>query len=201
MKKTLLTLALVGASVAAFAQGKITVATDVNTSLVTFSTDTSKMLPADRALAGHPVPVLLGSLPSQTALVFGLYAGTASTSLSLQTSIPINTAAGTGQQDGSIAPTHDVLAWTGLTYMEVKIWEGAYASYEAQVAQIGQAGYGAVGTLFTMTPGTGIAYPNIYNAGGTTWTPAAFVTAAPEPSTFALAGLGAAALMIFRRRK
>lgn len=199
MKKTILTLACVAASVAAFAQGKITVATDVNTSLVTFTTDTTRMLANDVALAGHAVPVILGA--GQKPLVFGLYAGTSSTSLSLETAIAINTAAGTGQQDGSITPTHFTLPWTGLTYMEVKVWDSAYATYEAQAAS-GVRDYLGTGSLFSMTPGTSIAYPNIYNGGGTTWSPAPIIiAAAPEPSTFALAGLGAAALMIFRRRK
>jgi len=199
MKKTLLTLALVaGCSAAAFAQGKITVGTDVLTSLVTFG---QNMYPGDSALAGLAVPTDLNSLPSHIHLVFGLYAGQTSGSLSLQTVLSLNAAGGTGQQDGSPAPTHATLGWTGLTYMQVRIWDGAYASYEAAQAAAPNDYFGQ-GTEFSMTPGTSIAYPNIWNGGGSTWAPGAIIVqTVPEPATFALAGLGAAALLIFRRRK
>lgn len=48
----------------------------------------------------------------------------------------------------------------------------------------------AVGNLQASPPGTPTQY----------WNEAGFTVVIPEPSTFALAGLGAAALMIFRRR-
>lgn len=204
MKKTLITLALVGTAVAAFAQGKITVATDVGTSLVTL--DSTRVLPGDSALKGLPVPTS-GPLSGGRVLNFGLYAGTASTALSLQTIIPLNPAGGTGQQDGSIAPTHAVLGWTGLTFMQVRVWDAAFPTFEAEVAAGGAIGintdYLGQGALFSMTPGTSIAYPNIYNGGGTTWQAAPIMVIAnvPEPGTFALAGLATAGLLIFRRRK
>jgi hypothetical protein len=54
-----------------------------------------------------------------------------------------------------------------------------------------------------MNPGSGLAYVGSAPASAnSTWVSAPITMAlVPEPSTFALAGLGAAALMIFRRRK
>jgi len=199
MKKTLLTIALVAVSAAAFAQGRITAQN--GNSLVALTTDTSKLDPLDRPLAGQDVPTT-GALPSGKSLMFGIYAGTSSTSLSFVSAIPLNPAAGGGSGiPGQIAPTHVLLPFAGgaLAWLEVKIYESTYANYEAPGAL---SGYVTTGSIFSMTPGT-FAYPGIDVGGGTTYqnVPFANTGLVPEPSTFALAGLGAAALMIFRRRK
>jgi len=196
MKKTLLTVALVAATVAAFAQGKIQVQND-GSRLVTITVAG----PGDPLGPVSPASTLPGT---GVSLVLGLYAGTASTALSLVSTYPVNPDAGSVVA-GQIASSHCVLPFAGGSpdFFEVKVWESAYASYEAQVAVAGLAGYLSQGqSVFTMTPGTSIAYPGINNGGGTTWAAAPInVAFTPEPSTFALAGLGAAALMIFRRRK
>jgi hypothetical protein len=198
MKKTLLTIALVAVSAAAFAQGRITAQN--GNSLVMLTTDTSKLAPADRGLAGQAVPTT-GALPSGKSLVFGIYAGTSSTSLSFVSAIPLDPAAGGSGIPGQISATHVLLPFAGavLAYLEVKIWESTYANYEAPGAT---AGYVTVGNIFSMTPGT-FAYPGIDVGGGTTYqnVPFANTGLVPEPSTFALAGLGAAALMFLRRRR
>lgn len=198
MKKTLLTIALVAVSAAAFAQGRITAQN--GNSLVDLTTDTSKLVAADRSLAGQAVPTT-GALPSGKSLMFGIYAGTSSSSLAFVSAIPLNPAAGGSGIPGQIAPTHVLLPFAGgvLAYLEVKIYESTYANYEAPGAL---SGYVTVGSIFSMTPGT-FAYPGIDVGGGTTYqnVPFANTGLVPEPSTFALAGLGAAALMIFRRRK
>lgn len=191
MKKTILTLALVAATAAAFAQGKVQMANNGATA-ITFD---ANPLTQDAALANQGVPTT-GPLPSGITLVCGLYAGTSSTSLSLYTTVVINPAAGTGQAPGVISPTRATLPWGAvLTFMEVKVWNNAFADYDAA-----SGSYRGSTAMFTMTPGTSIAYPNTYNGGGTTYAQVPLIVSVPEPSTFALAGLGAAALMIFRRR-
>src|SRR5690348_9046019 len=136
MKKTLLTLALVGAAAAAFAQGKVSLQLDGG-SAITMSSNPSYYIPADAAFAGQPIPTT-GPLPSGIILEVGLYGGTSSTSLSLQGTTMLN-AGGSGQPAGVIPVTH--LNLTGipgsaLAYFQVRIWASTYASYEAATAAI-----------------------------------------------------------------
>ena len=199
MKKTLLTIALVAVSAAAFAQGRITAQN--GNSLVALTTDTTKLATQDVGLAGQNVPTT-GALPSGKSLMFGIYAGTASTSLSFVSAIPLNpVGGGASGVPGQIAPTHVLLPFAGgiLAYLQVKIWESTYPSYEAPGAL---AGYSTAGSIFSMTPGT-FAYPGIDVGGGTTYqnVPYSVHVLSPEPSTLALIGLGAATLLIFGRRK
>jgi hypothetical protein len=214
MKKTLLTLALVGATAAAFGQGRVAMVLDGG-SAITLSALPGYYLPADAAFAGMQVPTS-GPLPSGSILMVGLYCGTSSTSLALQYAEALNPAGGTGQPPGVIL-AHNVQLASGLPgavaayFFQLRIWSGAYSSYEAASTAIagGAMEYAGENNLFTMTPGTFI-YNAITTQGGTTWaavgnesTTAFNLTAynVPEPATFALFGLGAASLLILRRRK
>src|SRR5262249_27516441 len=95
-----------------------------------------------------------------------------------------------------------------LGYFQVKVWDSAYATYEAQAAA-GRVGtgldYWGFNNIFTMTPGASISYPPINGGGGSTWVAAGNETAlvlnpSPEPPTLALAALGGAMLLMLRRR-
>jgi hypothetical protein len=201
MKKTLVTLALVAVSVAAFAQGKVTIQNDPASAFTLGSA--GQIAAADASLAGQAIPTT-GALPSGAFLEVGLYAGTSASTMALvNVLIPLNTAAGTGLAAGTFTPTHAILPFEGGTvgFYQLKAWDQSFANYDAAKA----AGkYAGEGSIFNMTAGlsTKLPYPGINNGGGTTWTAAPItVSLIPEPSTFALAGLGAAALLIFRRRK
>jgi hypothetical protein len=91
-------------------------------------------------------------------------------------------------------------AGAGIDYV-VMGWTGTAAGFDAAIAGgamasvSGKAG-SATGNPNTVPPGT--AVPLSGSFAGMVLQP---VTTVPEPSTFALAGLGAAALLIFRRRK
>jgi len=216
MKKTLLTMALATATVAAFAQGRISMQTDSG-ALVTLAAQagspasdnsgrTLVPLAADNGVAGQPVATS-GPLPSGVSLDVGLYGGTASGSLSLLTTVLLNPNAG-APQNGQYPSTKITLPWAGgtISYFDVRVWDSSYASYT--LALVANA-YTGEDNIFSMTPSTSaIASPGINNGGNTTWGAAGNevplivgVTSIPEPATFALAGLGAAAMVIFRRRK
>jgi hypothetical protein len=217
MKKTLLTLTLAMVSVAALAQGRVNVLNDA-ASLVNLTTDTSKLLPADRAMAGLAVPNS-APLPSGIVLEAGLYGGTSSANLFLYSATTINFA---GDPDGFVHAFHVVLnsqpngapAIPGIPlgtafgantpWFQMRIWNSAYATYDLALAANAPNSYVGENAVFQLNPQTSaIAYTGTTPAGPNSgWVDGNLSTGTiPEPSTFALAGLGAAALMIFRRRK
>lgn len=200
---------------AAFAQGKVKVVNDGGSP---FTLSSGNVLSADSSVAGQAIATS-GPLPSGEVLQIGLYWGITSSSLALAIVDPTSPNPGAALLNpaggGSGVPgvmNADQIKITGNAggspvFMQVKIWDSAYASYEAEVAAKGTSDYLGQSAIFQMTPGTGITYPSILNGGGSTWTavgnesPIVVSALVPEPATFALAGLGAAALLIFRRRK
>jgi hypothetical protein len=213
MKKTVLTLALVAASVAAFAQGKVSFGNDSSHYFVigaALAGDTGGGVSdiAGNTVNGAPGAILASPLPSGHTLIAALYAGNgvAGNNLTLATSYALDASA-TGWLTTGRMVTHGI-ALAGITGAQVDSFAvvvtdhvGAIGSAYTGAADSSAFYYGTSG-LFTMTPGTSLSYPSIVSAGGTTWAGANLViNAVPDPSTFALAGLGAAALMIFRRRK
>lgn len=205
MKKVILTSLMVAAAVGAFAQGKVGFKND-SASLVTLTSDTAKVLTADLTQVGTAVgnatPLLSGRV-----LVAGLYGGATAGALALQGIQPLNTA----NSAGVIATKSLIL--TGIAgiasgtaigantpYFQVKVWENTYASYELAPDA---TSYKGIGSVFQMNPGNSIAYvttapPSV----NTTWVEAPIVVAlVPEPTVAAIAGLGLASMLVFRRRK
>jgi len=87
------------------------------------------------------------------------------------------------------------VALSGTATLELMAWEGNFTSYAAAAA----ASANVADVVFTNPTGGGgspAALPN-----DLTGMPALVLKPTPEPSTIALGGLGAAALMLFRRRK
>ena len=77
-------------------------------------------------------------------------------------------------------------------FFEVQVWVGNYANYAAAQAAGAYVGQSTVfNQVVKQSPNTPLQLTTM---------PATILTV-PEPGTFALAGLGAAALLIFRRRK
>jgi hypothetical protein len=95
------------------------------------------------------------------------------------------------------------LAVGGAT-IEVRAWYNpggnTYASYAAAQAAGVNTGKTTVFNI-TLASSTDPTAPSMDSAGMPAFTVSGSVAPVPEPSTFALAGLGAAALLIFRRRK
>jgi hypothetical protein len=198
MKKTLLTLALVTASVAAFAQGKVTFGND---SLHLFVL-TDPVAPSDTA-----GPINVSPLPSGRSLIAQLYAGTSASSMTLQTSYVLD-AANWGPTPGRMVSKGIILS--GVPGAQVASFNIVITDVAAAVgspfvagAPVGAMYYGTTGN-FQATPGSSITYPGLVSGtpAASTWAPGNLsVSVVPEPSSMVLAGLGAASLLLFRRRK
>jgi len=196
MKKTVAILAAFSVAVGAFAQGKVTFGNGA-THLVTIDTR--------GAYAGNEAP---GSAASQIgvgnavmgSLTAQLWAGTAAGSLTLQgTFAPAGAA---GFPDGRFLNSAVTLTGIGSgvnAFFQIQIWQTSAGSYNN--ALTGQNLWYGISPVFTATTGSFAPTPLDASAG---W-PAGPITLSantiPEPSTFALAGLGVASLLLFRRRK
>lgn len=212
MKRIVLAGLVLTASLAALAQGKVTLINDEAT-MVVLGTDTKSLFPADSSLAGKAVGNMV-PLPSGITLVAGLYGGTSSANLFLYSTVAMTQPNTPG---GYIPATHIKLVAQpngapdipGIAYLtpigpstpwfQVKIWDSAFETYELAVG----ASYAGELPLFQFNPGRSIIYPLITTRdGNSTWSAGGFLQplAAPEPSTLALVGLGAATLLVARRR-
>jgi hypothetical protein len=215
MKKLLLTSALLAVCAGAFAQGKVNLIND-GASLITLTTVSGQAAAADQSLLGQAVGNLT-PLPSGQILMAGLYGGTSQGSLFLYSTFTMNLSS--PGSAGVIGPLHIVLSanaatgaplingipagtaiGAGTPWFQIRVWNSTFASYEAAAAA--GTSYLGQGAAFQMNPGSSIAYINTSPSANSTWTDSPIVVAmVPEPSTFALAGLGAAAMLIIRRRK
>jgi len=224
MKKLLLTIALMGTVACAFGQGRIDVVND-SASLLTLTTDTLHILPADLSLKGVAVanstPLLSGAM-----IDVGLYGGTSSSALYLySTSLLNNTVANsagsygqfniqlTSQTDGAPAiagiPSGTTIS-SSTPYFQVKFWDSRFSTYEAaktaSVTGTANNYYGAVSAIFQVNPGSSLTYTHITPpSANTTWTEGAIylgtLAPVPEPTSFVFLGLGAATLLVLRRRQ
>lgn len=212
MKKLFLTIGLVSAGSLAFGQGTVFFS---NSSLTRISTASTSDLQTPSSPAAQA--------PSSLGLEYGLFFGLGeSTSLALLTSqFAVNSSTG----NGLIADPADhvsqlkLVAITGSNggetdaWLQVKAWSASFGTdwVAAQTSFNSGAAttYYGVSKIANITLGLGAtAGPgaNIWGAGSSTTgtvIPAfdVLLPNVPEPSSFALAGLGAAAMMIFRRRK
>jgi len=181
MKKLVITLALVGACVSAFAQGTVNFA---------------------NVGVGVNAPVYLGSLAGAklagTAYLAQLFAGPAgSTEAAL---LPVGATANflTGAQSGYFtggARTIDGVAGGTAAVLQVRAWDAASGATWAAASANPAAFLGRSGLLNITLAVPPATPPNL--AGLQSF----FIAQVPEPTTMALAGMGAAALLIFRRRR
>jgi hypothetical protein len=207
MKKLILTSAMVVASMAAFAQGKINLIND-SASLVMLS-QSNQVSAADASLRGQPIGNST-PLPSGVTLTAGIWGGASVSSLFFYSATALNSS--TAGSAGVIGPMHVLLSspvingiangtpiGASTPWFDVRVWDASYATYDLAL----QAGaYTGAGAPFQMNPGSSIAYVNTSPGVNSTWSEGAiFVSQVPEPASFAFAGLAGAAMLIFRRRK
>lgn len=198
MKKTLAILATCAIAVGAFAQGKVTFGNDANHLIVVSGNlaNTGK----NAALAGLAAPQIGTASDVMSSLTAQLWAGTSAGTLSLQSTL--NPAGLAGLADGRLANATVVLSGIagGATgFYQILIFETAAGNYAG--ASTGQGRWFASTPVFSGAAGGFAPTPLTSMA---SWTAGPITLAAnpiPEPSTFVLAGLGIASLLLFRRRK
>lgn len=185
MKKQLLTLTLlVAVAGSALGQGQVTLANNAGS-----------LIRVNDAVAGAPAAI--GSLSFQ--LFYGA-PGTAEGSL-----VAVGPVVGTSTVlAGRIAntvidiPTAVVPAGTAAAF-QIWAWDSSFASYDLAFA--GSALVGKSALFSGNTSGAAVPPPLPVSLAGLYPGFAVSAEIIPEPSTFALAGLGLAGLLLFRRRK
>jgi len=211
MKKLIVALTTTLACVGAFAQGKISFQND-SLRLAYYSSTA----PGDAALQGQGVSSGAG-MPSGVTLVADLYMGTSASVLQLYRTTAFSVS------PGKWTATAVSSGFPGLTppggstvFIVTQIRDQAFAA-PATYLGIPFGSYYGVSEEFQFTLGSAATYPVMWGTSGT-WSPGTFnmdqygpgsrgaipvglVAPIPEPTSFALAGLGAAALFILRRRK
>jgi len=216
MKKILVTTLVASALVvSAFAQGTVTFSAAKGSLQYTLDGTTLNTVPTTAS----------GGIPGYTGFNVALYAAPKGNTLSLVNGLPDFTANGwmlaspilktvapfAGQMANNVVTIPAVLSGaTGgnTVQLEVVAWTGSATSFEAAVAAggnqlFGYSGGGKSGGALTWQQATGTTDPpsTVFVTAGAAGFNGLVLAPVPEPSTFALAGLGAAALLIFRRRK
>lgn len=201
MKKTLAILATCAVAVGAFAQGKVTFGNDAN-HLLTVINDGPRLSQANKAsaLAGLAAPQIGTANNVMGLLKAELWAGTSAGSLTLQSTL--NPAGLAGLADGRLA--NATVTLTGIAggatgFYQILIYEATAANYAA--AQGGQGLWYATTPVFSGAAGGFAPTPLTSFASWTQGPITLNANPVPEPSTFVLAGLGIASLLLFRRRK
>jgi len=205
MKKLVLTLTAALAAVGAFAQGK-----------VSFQNDSTRLVYYDSSVSGlSGQAAYLGNTPtnngSAITLMADMYMGTSSSSLSLLSTTTFSAVPGKWTSTSIVAP----YAAGTTVYIVAQVRDAAFAAPSTWTSASSAFGtYYGTSQEFSYVLSGALSPPPMWNAGGT-WAAGTFpldqygagskgaiaVSAVPEPTSLALAGLGIAAGLILRRRK
>jgi len=144
----------------------------------------------------QPIFASDGTTKLTTGFTVELMAGTSATTLGSVATTGFLASAPGYFAGGTVAiPT---VGLGGTASIQVRVWSTASGSYAAALAANVVNTYGASSIFSVVTGGGGTpANPPASLLGLTSF----HLNVIPEPSSFALAGLGAAALLVFRRRK
>jgi hypothetical protein len=198
MKKLVLTTLMSVAAAAAFAQGTVTFLNDT----VTLSTPPDRLIRFGAAAAaslGVPVNAPAFGTNMQVQLYYGASTDAAASLVPLTASparLRGSTSAGVGTWLGGTR-TFQSAGPGAVLNMQVRVWDINFGTtYENATGGIkGTSGVFLYTVPQPTDPSGNFAMSNF---GGFTIDGGGII---PEPTTFALAGLGAAAMLIYRRRK
>jgi len=187
MKKLILTSLVAGLAAVAYGQGQLSLNNSDNNFATVTPTSTS----------GGAFYLDTGSGPNKITVDFNAVFITGTTTIASFIGAGANgdvTTFGTPGQFFDLSGNNYTFGPNGTIPLTIQAWLGSATDYASAVTK-GTATYNqriSDSTLPQPPPAaTLVDMPSIILQGGAT----------PEPSTFALAGLGAAALLIFRRRK
>jgi len=209
MKKILVTTLVACALVtSAMAQGIITISASAGS--IKYTDDLTTLI---NVPAGNPAQI-----PGQGNLNIAFYGAAPGTALSIVGGVP-DLSGWTIQTSAllqRIAPVAGGMPAVNVTMdaasgaagediqLEVVAWTGTFATFQEAVAggaYLAWTGDALSGGGLGWTQGTGTSTsPAVINKGANAFN-TLVLAPIPEPSSFALMGLGAAALLIFRRRK
>ena len=191
MKKTLLLLGLVLVSAFSIKAQSLTIDNLGNSGGP--SDSTSGLIYTDNA-AGTALALWDGSSDLNMVVMAGATSGSLSTLVSLTGSGAI-TFAGSGQFLDTTGNSYAVAGAGATAFFQIYAWLGNYASYNDALTAGGST---AVTGVFSNPVAAAPNFPpNLSDMPSMVLAPAAV----PEPTTIALLGLGAASLLVFRRRK
>jgi len=226
MKKLLLVAAAAAVAVSAYGQGKLALANNDN-QLIYFGTSLASG-DMGKTVAGNPLAGqtlwsgaggTLSSLAGSPTLLVGLFAGATSDNLTLATTTAnIGALAFAGYINPQVAVELPGLPAGTPAFFRIDVYDSRNSSAADAWSMIDR--YGGSTGVFQATPAAA-AYAPIYQATAPvdstmpvgTFVPVDYAgfpgyfggievyATVPEPSMFALAGLGIASLLIFRRRK
>jgi len=213
MKRLILAAVVTTVAVSGFAQGRIDVGNNFGSTVFRApiygpepSNPTTSISGQPNAAPAFPLggTVYTGPRLQGTGFTFGFYASTTgittdASSLSLIGILDFGATAGTAGFVTTTTMTVNGIVAGNPTTWQIRVWDnkgGTATSFLASDTK-GQTPLVNSGALGGINSQGGIV-PNPNTAAG--WS-SFNIYIVPEPSTFALAGLGAAALLIFRRRK
>jgi len=190
MKKILLSAMLVGLAAGAYAQGQINLGNISNSGTgPTATTGGLFWLDTDGA-AGPIAPVLIGA-----DFNVDFYGGSDANSLVLLKSLVTSGGGAAGGPGTFLDLSGQAVTIPGTTtsgFFRIDAYSGGSVFATAPFQASSPVFNNPLGNSAASPPGTPTDFTGM---------PAIVLVPVPEPSTFALAGLGAAALLIFRRRK
>ncbi len=215
MKKLLLTAVLIGTSACAFGQGWVqfrnfyagtSPAVDAPVRLLS---PTGQLLDSSNnlwraALIGGPTTGTAASLSTAGTLQMMFYPTTAATStiswVNFRSGTTPPAAPGYVAYGSSVPRAVPGVDWGGTALVQMVAWQGNYtdwaSAWDAANRGVADVLIGFSNPLTLKLPSSSTD-PNFTYLWGLN---SFFIAPIPEPTTFALAGLGAAALLIFRRR-
>jgi hypothetical protein len=209
MKKTLTTIALAGLACGAFAQGTLLFDNN-NSGIITVQApgtpDAFSVADSSKNPGSAVWNVALLYAPSTAALGLAQSAFTGAAVADYIPSATVNPGIDTSGsfQDGAAGKEATItVPFDTANTFEVVSWLGTATTFAGALA--GGATYTGASAEFDFTPANPNAtpvpgIPSSVNGAGA-WNGSLTLVPIPEPSTIALGGLGAAALMMFRRRK
>jgi hypothetical protein len=220
MKKTVLTLLALSATLSVFAQGTVILNNRVTGTIVTHvygpELGNAGLRKTGNTAAGNTQPgtqVYTGQLLTGSgyrAQLFGAAGANVDEGL-LQAATPVTTFR-TGTAAGQFAQVTAVLSGVAadapLATLQLRVWDNTSGLYNDWAAASVAWNAGLIAAGFSPTwnqnaiGGQANPAPNLINSTDSAQALKTFnIYLVPEPSTFMLAGLGAASLLIFRRRK